>query len=173
MIWFDAVGAGHVWTNSRSCKIGVEGDGLNVAWREGFLSGTTSGGAYKGMAGYATSTDAILRPRIHFARIFGEQNVFGNMPRQDYVLMQMTEVSGGYRFDMRVWKNEGGGATKLKGDGNRYCNMMGHSNGMVDYVWVWSPGTMELWANRGKGTISDSDPDVCLQSPSIVPTAKC
>lgn len=39
------------------------------------------------------------------------------------------------------------------------CNMMGHSNGMVDYVWTQSTGAMQLWANRGKGTITDSDPD--------------
>lgn len=37
--------------------------------------------------------------------------------------------------------------------------MMGHANGMVDYVWAYSYGTMEMWVNRGKGTISDSDVD--------------
>lgn len=39
-----------------------------------------------------------------------------------------------HTFKMRVWKNEGSGSTKLKADGNKYCNMMGHKNGMMDYV---------------------------------------
>ncbi|KAH8666554.1 family 3 carbohydrate esterase, partial [Xylariales sp. PMI_506] len=159
-IWLNDVGAGYLWTNARSCIAGVEGDGLNIAWREGFLSGQSSGVTYKGMGGYVTDDETFLRDRIYFARIYGQATIFGNLPKQDFVFMQHTALSGGkHQFDLRVWKNTGDGATKLLADGDRYCNMMGHSNGMSDYVWMYSFGTMEMWANRGKGTISDSDTD--------------
>ncbi|KUJ11379.1 uncharacterized protein LY89DRAFT_739567 [Mollisia scopiformis] len=117
-------------------------------------------GQHLGMSAYITDTETNLRNRIHFARIYGPPTIFGNAPLQDYVFMQHTELSTtSHKFDMRVWKNTGGGATKLFADGNKYCNMMGHSNGMVDLVWTYSFGTMELYINRGKGSISDSDPD--------------
>lgn len=112
-IWLDKAGAGHIWTNSRSCKKGKEGGGLNVAWREGFLEGTTEK-AYKGMGGYLTDKEKNLRGRIHFARVYGEENIFGNLPRKDYVFMEHTALSNGkHKFEMRVWKAAGGGATKL------------------------------------------------------------
>lgn len=133
---------------------------MNVAWRQGFLAGESSGPAYKGMGGFVTSTETYLRDRIHFGRVFGGSDVFGNLPRQDYIFMQHTLLaSGKHSFAIRVWRNVGGGGTKLLADGNKYCNMKGHANGMVDYVWTWSTGAMEVWANRGKGTITDSDPD--------------
>lgn len=112
------------------------------------------------MAAYLTDTETYLRDRVHFARISGIANIFGNLPTLDYVFMQHTKLSTGkHRFQMRVWKNTGGGASKLLADGNRYCNMVGHSDGLMDYVWMYSYGTMELFINRGKGSISDSDPD--------------
>lgn len=112
------------------------------------------------MGSYVTKDETFLRDRIHFARIYGQSTIFGNLPTQDYVFLQHEKLSSGkHRFSMRVWKNTGGGGSKLLADGNRYCNMMGHSNGMVDYVWIYSFGRMEMWANRGKGFISESDPD--------------
>ncbi|KAF4975545.1 hypothetical protein FZEAL_7691 [Fusarium zealandicum] len=158
-IWLDDVGKGDVYTNGRSCATGKEGDGLNVAWRVGFKKGESSGPAFKGMGSYVTKEEDYLRNRIHFARIYGQSTVFGNLPKQDYVFMQHTKVGKKHRFQMRVWKNTGSGGTKLLADGNKYCNMMGHGNGMVDYVWAYQGGKMEMWANRGKGSISNSDPD--------------
>jgi hypothetical protein len=156
----DDTGLAYLYTNSRSCGVGVDGDGLNVAWRQGYFTGESSGAAFKGMASYITDTETDLRDHVHFARIYGESTIFGNLPTQDYVFMEHTaNIDGTHLFQMRVWKNTGGGATKLLADGDRYCNMMGHSNGMVDYVWIYSFGTMDLWENRGKGTISDSDTD--------------
>lgn len=58
---------------------------------------------------------------------------------------------------MRIWKNTGGGGSKLKMDGDKYCNMVGHVDGREDYVWTWSNGKMELFTNRGKASISDND----------------
>ncbi|KAF7556324.1 hypothetical protein G7Z17_g1541 [Cylindrodendrum hubeiense] len=153
---------GETWTytNTRSCKVGSEGDGLNVAWRQGFYTGESSGSTHKGMAAYMNDDETNIRERVHFARIAGKSSIFGNLPKQDYVFMEHTELSSGkHRFQMRVWKNTGSGGTKLLADGNKYCNMMGHSNDMVDYVWAYSFGKMEMWANRGKGMISDSDAD--------------
>ncbi|KAF4470857.1 fg-gap repeat domain-containing [Fusarium albosuccineum] len=158
-VWLDDVGRGDIYTNGRSCATGKEGNGLNVAWRAGFKKGESSGPAFKGMGSYVTKDEKYLRNRIHFARIFGQSTVFGNLPKQDYVFMQHTKLNGKHRFQMRVWKNAGAGGTKLLADGNKYCNMMGHDNGMVDYVWAYQGGKMEMWANRGKGTITESDPD--------------
>lgn len=70
----------------------------------------------------AAGDDTNLRERISFARIYGEENIFGNMPRQDYVFMDhfyLGDVINTHYYQMRIWKNTGGGATKLKGDGNK------------------------------------------------------
>ncbi|CAH0054256.1 unnamed protein product [Clonostachys solani] len=160
VVWLDENGAGYMQTNSRSCLEGKEGDGLKVAWRSGYFQSTSDTKVYKGMGSFATDKEKNLLPRIHFARIFGQSTVFGNLPKQDYVFIQHTKLdSGKHRFQMRVWRNKSTGGTKVLVDGNKYCNMVGHSNGMVDYVWTWSTGKMELYENRGKGHISDSDSD--------------
>ncbi|KAM0544199.1 hypothetical protein ACHAPJ_011950 [Fusarium lateritium] len=151
-MWMDQSGKTWTWTNSRSCKKGRVGNGLNVAWRQAFYKGQTSGPTHNGMGG------ENLRTRIHFARIYGQTSVFGNLPLQDYVYLQHVSLSNGkHRFMMRVWKNTGGGGTKLVADGNKYCNMMGHRDGRADYVWTQSTGEMTLFINRGKGTINDQD----------------
>lgn len=159
-LWINDVGVGYLYTNSRSCRLGSLGDGLNVAWRDGVLASDMASPAFRGMGGFVTKTETVLRDRIHFARVYGQVSIFGNQPTQDYVFLQHTAQSdGSHLFQMRVWKNDGGGATKLAADGNKYCNMMGHSNGMSDYIWTQSTGAMTLYANRGKVTIADSDPD--------------
>ncbi|KAF7550314.1 hypothetical protein G7Z17_g5812 [Cylindrodendrum hubeiense] len=159
-LWVGEEGETYTWTNSRSCKRGSEGNGLNVAWRQGFYSGQSSGATHKGMGSYVTDDESNLRDRIHFARIYGEKGVFGNLPLQDYIFLEHEELSSGkHRFNMRVWKNTGGGGSKIVADGNKYCNMVGHEDGRVDYVWTQSTGAMQIYINRGKGTISDSDAD--------------
>ncbi|KPM44471.1 hypothetical protein AK830_g2091 [Neonectria ditissima] len=157
-MWVGTDGKTHTWTNSRSCKKGYVGDGLNVAWRQAFYKGASSGPTHNGMGGYVSEDEPNLRSRIHFARIYGQSSVFGNLPLQDYVFLEHVKLSSGkHRFNMRVWKNTGGGGTKLVADGNKYCNMAGHSDGRVDYVWTQSTGEMTIFINRGKGTIGDSD----------------
>ncbi|KAF5635566.1 integrin alpha n-terminal [Fusarium sp. NRRL 25303] len=142
-LWVNETGATTTWTNSRSCKKGKPGDGLNVAWRQGFWKGVSSGPTHAGVG-------ATNRSRIQFARIYGEAG-FGLLPKADYVYLQSTkQPNGKFKFDMRVWKNTGGGSTKLKADGNKYCNMHGHADGRQDYVWTRSSGKMmgspkELW----------------------------
>ncbi|RSL43787.1 hypothetical protein CEP54_014936 [Fusarium duplospermum] len=145
-IWGEA----HTWTNSRSCGVGKEGDGLKVAWRPGYFKGKTSGPTHTG--GFASG----IRNRIHFARIYGEPQDFGRLGRLDYVYMEHTKGSNGkHTFRMRVWKNKGYGATKPKADGNKYCDMTG--NGRDDYVWVLSKGEMDLYPNGGKNFISGQE----------------
>ncbi|KAK7432202.1 hypothetical protein QQZ08_001147 [Neonectria magnoliae] len=157
-MWMGTDGKTYTWTNARSCKKGSVGDGLNVAWRQAFFKGASSGPTHVGMAGYVKDDDPNLRKRIHFARIYGQSSVFGNLPLQDYVFIEHVKLaSGKHRFNMRVWKNVGGGGTKLVADGNKYCNMAGHRDGRVDYVWTQSTGEMTIFINRGKGTIGDSD----------------
>ncbi|KAF5660854.1 integrin alpha n-terminal [Fusarium heterosporum] len=156
-LWVDNKGATTTWTNSRSCKKGKPGDGLNVAWRQGFWKGASSGPTHAGVG-------ADSRNRIHFARIYGEA-AFGLLPKADYVYLQSTKQSDGkFKFDMKVWKNTGGGSTKLKADGNKYCNMLGHDDGRQDYVWTLSTGKMTVWPNLGKKSVS-GDNDVFWGSP--------
>ncbi|KAJ5352116.1 hypothetical protein N7452_001090 [Penicillium brevicompactum] len=154
-LWLDDVGKTTTYTNSRSCQKGKEGDGLNVAWRQGFMKGATSGPTHQGMTGFG---DKGLRDRIHFARIYGEPQDFGLLGRQDYVFMEHVKEDGNHRFNMRVWKNTGSGSTKLRADGNAYCNMLGHDNGMMDYVWMSSKGKMRVYENRGETTVKDDGP---------------
>ncbi|OBS29554.1 hypothetical protein FPOA_03491 [Fusarium poae] len=156
-LWVDDKGATTTWTNSRSCKKGKAGDGLNVAWRQGFWKGASSGPTHAGVG-------ANGRDRIHFARIYGEAP-FGLLPKADYVYLQSTKQSDGkFKFDMKVWKNTGGGSTKLKADGNKYCNMYGHDDGRMDYVWTLSTGKMTVWPNLGKKSVSGNN-DVFWGSP--------
>ncbi|KAF4998528.1 hypothetical protein FDECE_11769 [Fusarium decemcellulare] len=150
-------GAVQTWTNSRSCRKGIEGNGLNVAWRQGNLRGQ-AGLTHLGVKDLADG-DTSLRKRIHFARIYGTKTAFGNMYRQDYVYLKHSKVDGKHRFQMHAWKNTGTGGTKIKVDGNKYCNMMGHEDGSVDYVWNYQGGVMEMWASRGKKLITNNDPD--------------
>ena len=42
-------------------------------------------------------------------------------------------------------------------DGNKYCNMMGHNNNRMDYVWTWSYGKMELYPNLGKESVASNE----------------
>ncbi|KAL9572343.1 hypothetical protein ACKAV7_003544 [Fusarium commune] len=149
-LWVNETGATTTWTNSRSCKKGKPGDGLNVAWRQGFWKGASSGPTHAGVG-------ATNRSRIHFARIYGEAG-FGLLPKADYVYLQSTKQSNGkFKFDMRVWKNTGGGSTKLKADGNKYCNMHGHADGRQDFVWTRSSGKMMVWPNLGKKSVRGGD----------------
>ncbi|KAM0433675.1 hypothetical protein ACHAQK_009109 [Fusarium lateritium] len=156
-LWVDEKGATTTWTNSRSCKKGKDGDGLNVAWRQAFWKGSSSGPTHAGPG-------ASGRDRIHFARIYGEA-AFGLLPKADYIYLQSTKQSDGrFKFDMKVWKNTGGGSTKLKADGNKYCNMHGHADGRQDYVWTLSTGKMTVWPNLGKKSVS-GDNDVFWGTP--------
>jgi hypothetical protein len=91
-----------------------------------FYKGASSGPTHNGMGG----------PNLR-TRIYGQSSVFGNLPLQDYVYLEHTSLSSGkHRFNMRVWKNIGGGGTKLVADGNQYYNMAGDSDRRVDYVWT-------------------------------------
>jgi hypothetical protein len=152
-LWVGDDGQTTTWTNARSCASGREGDGLNVAWRQGFYRGATSGPTHNGMG----SANTGLRDRIHFARVFGEPQSFGLLGKQDYVFIEHVEDGGRHTFNVRVWKNVGGGGTKLKADGVKYCNMMGHPNGNEDYVWAWSWGQMIMYPSRGVGRISPGE----------------
>ena len=149
---------GRIWmsTNSRSCKKGKEGDGLFVAWREAKLRGEDSA-THLGIEDSGFVKDAPGSENFHFARIYGEASAYGNLPRQDYAWIQHAKKDGKHHFQMRVWKNKGKGGTKIRVDGNKYCNMMGHRQGMVDYVWTYQGGEMEIYKNRVKENFDEDD----------------
>ncbi|KAL2819388.1 hypothetical protein BJX63DRAFT_428611 [Aspergillus granulosus] len=153
-LWVNVDGQTTTWTNSRSCDRGVEGEGLKIVWRQGFQEGKSSGPTHPGMGSFATSG---LRNRVHFARIIGQPQDFGLLGRQDYAFFDIkAKESGGYTWDLHVWKNVGHGATKIKADGNRYCNMQGHEDGRMDFVWILSKGDMRIYPNKGLSEFSDS-----------------
>lgn len=159
LLFVASTGATTTWTNARSCKKGKEGNGLNVAWRQGYKKGEGTGPTHSGVPWAVTKDDKDVRRRIHFARIYGDTPVTGNLAKQDYILMQHEKKDKKHLFTMRVWKNQGYGGTKLLADGNKYCNVMGHKDGAVDYVWAWGGGAMQLWASRGKKFLPSDDPD--------------
>ena len=131
---------------------------MHIAWRQGFHKGATSGPTHGGLGAYATPTETFLRNRLHFARVYGVPDTPTLLGRQDYVFMQHTLLANGkHKFDMIVYKNHGFGATKLPADGDKYCNMVGHSDGREDYVWTFSTGRMTLFPNAGKKHISGSE----------------
>jgi len=51
----------------------------------------------------------------------------------------------------------GSGGAKLKMDGDKFGNMMGHSNGAMDYVWTQSTGQMTLFPSNGYSTLPSAD----------------
>ncbi|KAH7325665.1 hypothetical protein B0I35DRAFT_347595, partial [Stachybotrys elegans] len=148
-MWVGDEGRVHTWTNTRAC-----GSGRLANWVEHDLGHNTP--THRGM-GDIQSTG--VRERIHFARVYGEPQDYGLLGRQDYVFLQHEELSNGkHRFRMNVWKNVGAGSTKVKMDGNKYCNMMGHDNKRMDYVWVLSKGEMTIYPNAGLRSVSDDGP---------------
>ncbi|PLB52208.1 hypothetical protein P170DRAFT_322486, partial [Aspergillus steynii IBT 23096] len=141
-LWVGDDGQVTTWTNSRSCVKSDEGDGPNIEWRQAVRKGQNQGPTHEGMGGFAKDG---VRDRIHFAKVFSEYN-------RDYVFIQSNKDG----LVMRVWRNRGTGGTTIKSDGNRYCNMMGHTNGMADYLWVSGEGKITLYGNRGMGSVTDN-----------------
>ncbi|KAL2833014.1 hypothetical protein BDW59DRAFT_157153 [Aspergillus cavernicola] len=163
-MWVNDDGETHTYTNSRSCHRGEVGDGLKVIWRHAFHKGVSHGPTHHGMSGFL-SDDIFdvernyLRDRVHLARVYGEPQDFGLLGRQDYVFMEhiKNEDRGKHQFNMHVWKNTGSGGTKIKVDGNQYCNMMGHTDGRMDYVWILSKGAMRMYENKGATILGGSE----------------
>ncbi|ETS73393.1 hypothetical protein PFICI_14998 [Pestalotiopsis fici W106-1] len=151
-MWVADVGTTYTWTNSRSCLKGIVGNGLNVAWRQGFYTGATSGPTH--LASFDGDVD---RDRIHFARIYGESAAFSLLGRQDYVYMEHIADGDLHTFNMRVWQNTGSGAAKLKADGDKYGNMQGSATGRQDYVWAYSGGKMIIFPNGGVDYITEGE----------------
>lgn len=82
---------------------------LTTCRRQGFWHGSSSGPTHAGVGGTSN------RNRIHFARIYGEAQ-FGLLGRADYVFMDVVkQADGRFKFDMKVWKNTGGGGSKVEG----------------------------------------------------------
>lgn len=165
-MWTSDSGTTYTYTNSRSCLVGVEGNGLNVAWRQGFYTGQSSGATH-----LASFDGDVTRDRIHFARIYGEPAAFSLLGRQDYVYMEHTEDGDKHIFNMKVWKNTGSGSAKLKADGDKYGDMRG--TGRMDYVWSYSFGKMIIFRNGGtdyinEGTSYWTQPQIDLFDPQAL-----
>lgn len=125
--------------------------------RQGFYKGATSGPTIEGAKAFANSTEEDLRHRVFFARIYGVAQDFGLLPQQDYVYMaHLPQTDGTTTFEMNVWQSLSYGGTKVYADGDKYCNMVGHANGALDYVWTLSKGAMTLYPNAGHGDHIDS-----------------
>ncbi|KAF5982347.1 acetylxylan esterase [Fusarium bulbicola] len=105
------------WINNRG-----SGKGIVPQWRS---AGQTH-------AGQAVSG---IQDSIKFGRIYGSN-------RLDYIFLKEEKD----HFDVVVWQNQGAGGTKLKADGNYYCDMRG--TGSDDYVWIYQDGhAAEINAN--------------------------
>ena len=157
LLWMDHNGETYTWTNARSCMKGQDtGNGLNVAWRQGFHAGASSGPTHYGLESYYEAhNNGSQRTAIKFAKVYGTVAAFGERPLSDYLYFDHTEITAtSHRYDVRVWKNLGTGGAKLKIDGDKYCNMQGNGDGSNDYVWTWSTGSMMLYPNAGLKTLT-------------------
>ncbi|KAK6068339.1 killer toxin subunits alpha beta [Seiridium cupressi] len=137
-LWLDDTGKTSIYTNNRGCTKGQEGvDGLTPLWRA--AENPTHGGM--GVEG--------ARDDVFFGKVFRESQSFGLYGNADYVYLEREETEDGYLSSFNVWKSVGDGGSKLKGnatlegfsklavltlsgDGTRFCNMMGRSNGADD-----------------------------------------
>ncbi|KAH8664571.1 hypothetical protein BX600DRAFT_550581 [Xylariales sp. PMI_506] len=137
-MWLNDQGGGTAYTNNRACTQGALGAGLVPNWRQ--ANSPTFGGM--GTAG--------ARANVHFARIYGQVTTFGMLPPHDYLWIEQSATTP-YSYSFHSYKNTGLGGTKLKGDGVRFCNMMGHATKQDDYVWVYQNGVMVLYQSFGEG----------------------
>lgn len=140
---------------------------LSIFRRQGFYGTATSGPTINGVGGFANSTEEDLRHRTFFARIYGVPQDFGLVPQQDYAFMaHIPQPDGTTTFELNTWQSLSYGGTKVFADGDKYCNMMGHANGAMDYVWTLSKGQMTLYPNAGHG--QHIDPGESYWGPSTV-----
>ncbi|RMZ77642.1 hypothetical protein DV738_g4290, partial [Chaetothyriales sp. CBS 135597] len=152
-IWVSNTGRTWTYTNNRGCTKGT----LAPLWRQGTNPESNEGYTHGGMG------REVGRSAIHFAKVFRVPSAFSLGGRADYVWVEDVGPSNGgndnglHKFNINVWQNKGSGATKLKADGDRYCNMLGHQNGAMDYIWVHSTGYMILYESFG-GSFPDSPP---------------
>jgi hypothetical protein len=80
-----------------------------------------------------------------------------------------------------VWENTGSGGTKLKADGNFYCDMLGR--GVDDYVWIYQDGRVAeinvnlrsppLWGHDLKITLTVPGPRVGIHLADWNNDGKC
>ncbi|KAJ5005383.1 hypothetical protein K4K48_007369 [Colletotrichum sp. SAR 10_66] len=157
-LWVDNDGVTYTWTSARSSASGKLGDGVNVAWRQGFNGDATSGPTHMGVANFGKK-DTNIRSRIHFGRIFGESQAFSLLGQQDYIYMEHSNTTDGkHKFDVHVWKNMARGGTKLLADGNKYlpvrfANIDGGKRG--DYLCIKPNGYVSGWVHKDDGTWED------------------
>ncbi|KAK7726624.1 hypothetical protein SLS63_007593 [Diaporthe eres] len=100
---------------------GVRFSDINGDW-----TWTNSRGCVKGIEGQGDSIPALTNTTT------ASENSVEASSRQ------VTPRADAHTYKINVWRNEGIGGSKLKSDGDRYCNMRGRSNGRQDYVWIWS-----------------------------------
>ncbi|KAK3070207.1 hypothetical protein LTR53_010855 [Teratosphaeriaceae sp. CCFEE 6253] len=121
-IWmYDDTGKTRIFTNSRGRFLGLE-----PCWQE-----ATTAHAGLGIAN--------ARAETKFGRIYNRK---GHGP--EYIHIESSTVITTF-YQFHVWQNNGAGGTKMKADGNRYCDMTG--KGRDDLLWIWSTGRVQYWSN--------------------------
>ncbi|KAH6658567.1 carbohydrate esterase family 3 protein [Truncatella angustata] len=108
---------GTVFTQNKADKSGIVlgvGSGIIPAWKSAGLT-------------HEGQQETGIQERVKFGRIFGSG-------RRDYIFLKEQDD---YYYVM-VWENTGSGGTKLKADGNFYCDML--NSGADDYVWIYQDG---------------------------------
>jgi hypothetical protein len=101
-IWLhDDTGETRIFTNSRGRFMG-----LKPFWKESAKH-------------HAGTGDADARLRIRFPKLFAR----ATGSRADYVRIRVEKDGKNYQHFFDVWENLGTGGTRMKGDGNRYCDM--------------------------------------------------
>ncbi|KAF4968093.1 hypothetical protein FSARC_4454 [Fusarium sarcochroum] len=109
VMYIGDIGNVRTWINNRGT-----GKGIVPEWRSAGLT-------------HAGQSATGVQDSIKFGRIYGSN-------RLDYILLKEQKE----HYDVVVWQNQGAGGTKLKADGNYYCDMTG--SGSDDFVWIYQDG---------------------------------
>lgn len=110
-VWLDDDdGSTSIYTNTRGRY-----DGLSPLWKK----------ATRSHAGIGQSN---AREKIRFPKLFVPEPGQDGGSHSDYVRIRVEKDGAGselYSHYFDVWQNEGTGGTRMKADGNRYCDMTG------------------------------------------------
>ncbi|KAH8797345.1 hypothetical protein F5884DRAFT_815081 [Xylogone sp. PMI_703] len=119
LVWVDKkTGAVSTWINQRGYDVG-----LGPVWQS---MGVTH-------AGFGKPTN------VTFGRFIGSG-------RADYSIVTPGDGTVYGKVEVSLWRNNGGGGTIVKADGDRYCDMRG--TGSDDYIWISAMGEMTVFGNE-------------------------
>ncbi|KAF4959601.1 hypothetical protein FSARC_10687 [Fusarium sarcochroum] len=124
---------------------------LNGDGRADWLTITNEGGRVRTWINHRGHSKGSLRPVWDYRGIThtGVGKIEGYTVKPELLSFpHLTSNRADYAFsdidgNVTLWRNDGQGGARLKGDGVRFCDMYG--TGTDDYVWIYHDGKMVMW----------------------------